>query len=730
MLLSETSTTAKKEYSYDEYLRLNEVTETILTDGKSFIFGYQYDSYGKLTKEIYPHSAGDVANSTLNYEYDTYGYTVKKFLGTTLIWEAKQYAEQGQLSKYILGNNITVTKEFDNQGRLTNITGLKGSNIYQNMSYGYRGDGNMHYRTDAANGVNKKEWFKYDTQNRLIGWETTNLNSTEPEYQTRISYSGNKISQKENIGNYGYSGFPHHGVKSSGVTTATNNPLDISYDHNMIDGRARVSSIISGNNSVTYTHGTSDELIKKTETKNGNTYTTYYAGGGKYELRIDNNNAETKLSYLGSGVVKYDAPGTTDDKMLYLLKDHLGSVVKVLSINNNSIRVEESFSYDVWGNRRNPITWANTNITTPIYIYKGFTGHEHIEGFGLIHMKGRVYDPALGLFLSPDPYVQSATAMGFNRYSYCMGNPLMYTDPDGETLGMAAYVFFYTCFFFSNLDNQPFQTAFNETNEVMTGLSEATQWTIYESDGHKVSVGFDMLGLGVYAGYSYTWGSGSAYLSVGYSLMGEFNAGVGVSQNIKDFNVSLGAGYGNNHWGWNSSLTYKGYGLGYGQTYYGNAVGQDGNPNNQMVGQASVFFPGGSLRIENDFFGDGLDRWRSSAIEISIGDFVFGKTVYTNSPYRSESDMIYDEDYESRIFGKNKKGTYNDSKVFSSPFYVGYKSGNRIERIGINHPMVQDITQNGWHKLTNVPYFYTPYGEYCSPYFYTGYNNPFSLYGR
>jgi RHS repeat-associated protein len=227
-------------------------------------------------------------------------------------------------------------------------------------------------------------------------------------------------------------GFPHHGVKSSGVTTATNNPLDISYDHNTIDGRARVSSIISENNSVTYTHGTSDELIKKTETKNGNTYTTYYADGGKYELRIDNNNVETKLSYLGSGVVKYDAPGTTEDKMLYLLKDHLGSVIKVLSINNNSITVEESFSYDVWGNRRNPTTWENTNITTPTYIFKGFTGHENIEGFGLIHMKGRVYDPALGLFLSPDPYVQSMTAQGFNRYSYCNGNPLMYIDPDGE----------------------------------------------------------------------------------------------------------------------------------------------------------------------------------------------------------------------------------------------------------------------------------------------------------
>lgn len=48
-------------------------------------------------------------------------------------------------------------------------------------------------------------------------------------------------------------------------------------------------------------------------------------------------------------------------------------------------------------------------------------------------MNGRVYDPVLGRFLSPDPYVQAPGYAGsFNRYSYCLNNPLVYTDPDGE----------------------------------------------------------------------------------------------------------------------------------------------------------------------------------------------------------------------------------------------------------------------------------------------------------
>lgn len=51
----------------------------------------------------------------------------------------------------------------------------------------------------------------------------------------------------------------------------------------------------------------------------------------------------------------------------------------------------------------------------------------------LINMNGRLYDPYIARFLSPDNYVQLPTsAQSFNRYSYCLNNPLKYTDPSGE----------------------------------------------------------------------------------------------------------------------------------------------------------------------------------------------------------------------------------------------------------------------------------------------------------
>ena len=67
-----------------------------------------------------------------------------------------------------------------------------------------------------------------------------------------------------------------------------------------------------------------------------------------------------------------------------------------------------------------------------ITLTRGFTMHEHLDQVGLIHMGGRVYDPELGRFLSPDPFVQFPfSTQGFNRYAYVSNNPLSYTDPSG-----------------------------------------------------------------------------------------------------------------------------------------------------------------------------------------------------------------------------------------------------------------------------------------------------------
>jgi uncharacterized protein RhaS with RHS repeats len=47
-------------------------------------------------------------------------------------------------------------------------------------------------------------------------------------------------------------------------------------------------------------------------------------------------------------------------------------------------------------------------------------------------MKGRLYDPRMGRFITPDPFVTDPfSAQGLNRYAYVQNNPLSYVDPTG-----------------------------------------------------------------------------------------------------------------------------------------------------------------------------------------------------------------------------------------------------------------------------------------------------------
>ena len=46
-------------------------------------------------------------------------------------------------------------------------------------------------------------------------------------------------------------------------------------------------------------------------------------------------------------------------------------------------------------------------------------------------MGGRIYDPLLGLFLSPDPIINTTQLNDYNLYLYAHGNPIKYDDPTG-----------------------------------------------------------------------------------------------------------------------------------------------------------------------------------------------------------------------------------------------------------------------------------------------------------
>lgn len=60
-----------------------------------------------------------------------------------------------------------------------------------------------------------------------------------------------------------------------------------------------------------------------------------------------------------------------------------------------------------------------------------FTG-QRLDDTGLYYYNARYYDATIGRFISPDTIIPRPwDPQSFNRYSYCLNNPLKYIDPSG-----------------------------------------------------------------------------------------------------------------------------------------------------------------------------------------------------------------------------------------------------------------------------------------------------------
>ena len=147
--------------------------------------------------------------------------------------------------------------------------------------------------------------------------------------------------------------------------------------------------------------------------------TTVYVGN--YE-KITENGKTREFYYLDGGAIVVKENGVF--KPYVSFSDYQGSILSVFDHKGNNVFKAE---YDAWGKQ--------TVSTNTIGLRRGYTGHEMLPEFGIINMNGRLYDPVLGRFFSPDPYVQfPGSPQSYNRYSYCLNNPLKYTDPSGQII--------------------------------------------------------------------------------------------------------------------------------------------------------------------------------------------------------------------------------------------------------------------------------------------------------
>jgi len=403
---SETNGTHTRTYTYDGFGRNTDVTETY--EDKTYQHSFVYNRTNQVTDEVFP------SLFAVKYKYTNGYHTQTTKADNTNIWSLNQTDHFGNITTSTQGNRLVTNRTYATLG---NLEKFYVGNI---IDYTYTINpqtGNVELKHDMILQGNPEERFYYDNQDRL---DFVNCNGSVQD----IVYDdtkGGRITSKFNTGTYDYVG-NHHAVKV--VKDGGYQPQNQDITYNAFN---KVETITQANKYLQISYGIDQQRIKQVFSLNNTPHkTTYYFGNYEVEKTA---NSTREIHYIGDYAMY--VRNNSKDTMYYLHTDNQGSI---LAVTDQQGRPIQRNSYDAYGRKRNPNQWNDYNTTYigRIVTTRGYTGHEHLDEFGLINMNGRVYDPVLGMFLSPDNYIQSPTdPLNYNRYSYCLNNPLKYTDPSG-----------------------------------------------------------------------------------------------------------------------------------------------------------------------------------------------------------------------------------------------------------------------------------------------------------
>ena len=290
----------------------------------------------------------------------------------------------------------------------------------QKLAYGYDAGGQITSITDSVGTASRA--FTYDALGRLTsasGTFGTASPATMPTF-TQQSYVYDPIGNLVEKGGiaHAYSDLAHPSAVS-----ATSDGRTFAYDANgnMItgDGRAlswdadnRLTAVsVGGGNAAEFAYDFRGARVRKATFGGSVTRWPFK----DYEIGPDG--TVRKYVYAGGQLVALQKPGGA----VFYHNDHLGGVHVMSGANGLRVQLQE---YDPWGKISR--TEGDADPT------RGFTGQWRDPETGLLYYGGRYYDPTLGRFISPDPFIQSlSNPQALNRYSYVGNDPVNNIDPTG-----------------------------------------------------------------------------------------------------------------------------------------------------------------------------------------------------------------------------------------------------------------------------------------------------------
>lgn len=460
----------KKQFYYDgdnNYLRQGKLTSVYVDndgDGLADVSEkYVYDEYNNVLKKSLLLSDFDSTTRTIQYGYDLLNRrTSIKFPGTSNPGVIYTYDDQGrniaigtpsdstQYATYEYGydtierlNNQSFmrTYHYNSAGWPTKISDPL---FTEELSYEHDegAEGISYYNGNVAELTNHFNWnggmiaadFHYDLASRL---STANFgigNEWNIGDSTPLSYDDNGNITAFQRGSAAAAVYDYHNGTNQlasvqnqsvvhnangAITSVAQRVTSIQYD-----AVTRMTTSMSFNtNVVDYQYDGNNARVLKTVTSGGNTRKRLYVHGlNSYpllEVSLDGSNSKINTFYVYGlhGLLAIEQ----NDDLLYVLKDHLGSVRVVIDQENE---VKASFDYSPFG-----MTMSESidPSIADVPLHYRYTGQEiELELAGIYNYRARMYDPKLGRFYSPDPLEQYPSP-----YEYVGNNPISNVDPTG-----------------------------------------------------------------------------------------------------------------------------------------------------------------------------------------------------------------------------------------------------------------------------------------------------------
>ena len=436
------------EYNYNKEGRQTLVSQQI--GGETFIVKSGYDEYGRISVQFLP---GD---KTVYYCYDDHGFLTEvrrtacdHYASGTVYWKAIDYDASGHVAAELFGNSLLTLYSLDPSSNINSIkTWDDNGREKRHWEYSYDAVGNVVSRTDMAEAWQTLETFSFDALDRIT---RATISSVQPRKKAAFSedWEYDSIGNIVRYSGFGGSHFQYGNKRPHALLKAGPHTYDYDANGNVIRKDSdtitwttfnKPSTITSKSvGTVEFVYDAEHRRVKKSSDAESVTYI-----GKLYEKTttlspFPRKTTQRYFIYALGRLVAIDSEVRTADSELHSFTNYLhGDLLdSVDTVSNDRGEIVESLRYNAYGRKRS-MDWAKFQdcVQAPEpaskYTNRGFTGHEHLEDLLLIHMNGRIYDPVVGRFLSPDPNIQDPyNTQNYNRYSYTLNNPLKHKDPTG-----------------------------------------------------------------------------------------------------------------------------------------------------------------------------------------------------------------------------------------------------------------------------------------------------------